>query len=538
MQIAGARREANLTQVELAERIGIGTWQLDRIEHGRLDPAGYLDAIGEALGQPIAVRRPRVAKATEAHAGPIPVVEAAGLRRLLVVGSLVVLILVRFFTETVGVLPNGATFIDIPVFLLLVLAVSIFAGDDEPRARFGRNEMLLAGAFLGWSALSAIVNLGRVAPAPVVLFLYGFVAPVGIGVAVHRLWPPGNTRYLANVLLALVVIQLLVVVGIDTPRYISSRNPDVISGTFGENGYQLVTFLIAIIAGFGAAMAHDKGSPFARAGLILIGPCVVTMIFVQYRVMIVVLVLTAVVIVPLITGRRARGALAVLIVGGLFVFGLQFVLANFSELKYGGAIDSVKSDRSQLIGLRADVALNVADLYADKPRYMFTGTGPGTFSSRAWRTFADTRQVRTASSAPVAKALLGGGSYHTDVADKYTVKSYNAPTIVSGSSAVSQPFSSYAALAAESGLPGLAIMTAIWIMGMVRAVRIAAARVRRKALRDPVLPVAIMAATLFVVLLQLAVIENWWEVTRITFLAWALLAIAGREDHAARPAGP
>jgi hypothetical protein len=55
---------------------------------------------------------------------------------------------------------------------------------------------------------------------------------------------------------------------------------------------------------------------------------------------------------------------------------------------------------------------------------------------------------------------------------------------------------------------------------------------RRPARRDP-LPALLLASTVaFTVLLQMAFLENWLEVTRVTFLAWILLAVGSKEFDA------
>ena len=60
---------------------------------------------------------------------------------------------------------------------------------------------------------------------------------------------------------------------------------------------------------------------------------------------------------------------------------------------------------------------------------------------------------------------------------------------------------------------------------------------RRAAPGDP-LPALLLATTIaFFVLLQLAALDNWLEVTRITFLSWALLAVVTRESDARERAG-
>ena len=65
---------------------------------------------------------------------------------------------------------------------------------------FGFGPTLL---FLGACLISVAVNLSRVQPGPVLVFLYGFLAPVGVYAAVYRLWPPGHAASLSRLLVRL-----------------------------------------------------------------------------------------------------------------------------------------------------------------------------------------------------------------------------------------------------------------------------------------------------------------------------------------------
>jgi hypothetical protein len=57
--------------------------------------------------------------------------------------------------------------------------------------------------------------------------------------------------------------------------------------------------------------------------------------------------------------------------------------------------------------------------------------------------------------------------------------------------------------------------------------------IRRGAARGDPLPALLLACTAaFFVLVQLALLDNWLEVARITFFSWALLAIATKEFEA------
>ena len=145
----------------------------------------------------------------------------------LVLGSMATLLLVRFLTEGVRLLPRATTFIDVPIWLLLV-TVAATHHRDLPRHRafpsfFG------PAMVLPWICiLSVLLNISRVALAPVLLFLYDFLSPLGIFYAVYRLWPVGWGRSFTRLLVAVGVVQLAVVFLYDLPKFLSTKNPDVI----------------------------------------------------------------------------------------------------------------------------------------------------------------------------------------------------------------------------------------------------------------------------------------------------------------------
>lgn len=92
--------------------------------------------------------------------------------RNLIVLSLVLIVTIRFFTEVRPVLPRAANFIDVPLFVILFFRYAL-----TPRAPRGTRRWfsLAAGLFIAVWLLSSLVNTGRVAVGPGVLFLYGFL---------------------------------------------------------------------------------------------------------------------------------------------------------------------------------------------------------------------------------------------------------------------------------------------------------------------------------------------------------------------------
>jgi len=543
-RLAEARREIGMSQKRLAERLGISLWAVDQLEQGRRDSQRHAKAIARATGlnvralEQIPRQLPEAPQPKPIHGlAPARVlrIERVATGHHLILGAVALLVLVRFTSEVIHVFPKAVTFIDIPIVFALVAAASVRPRDLSRRRTLAPSFFLPGFVFLLLCAASVVLNLSRVAPAPVVVFLYGFLSPVGIYYAVYRLWPAGRALSFSRLLVALGIVQFLVVGGFDLPRFLSSGNPDYISGTFGDNGYQLVFFLLlltALLAGMRAFEPERLASRVAPAMFVAIAA---TIFLAQYRALLVTTMVSVLVIAAFLTTARARGLLMGLFVVVAFALALSYVGANYPTTKLQQTVGTLRSDPSLFVKARLSAARGVVDLFSDTPRYMLTGTGPATFSSRAWRTFSDLQLRRTTVAAPYA-AKLNGGQYRTDVSDRYVVPRLKTAPIIQGSHAPTSPFSSYLALAAEVGLPGLVLLIAMYAFALVKAGRLTLRAIRERLPGDP-LPALLLACTLaFSVLLQLAALDNWLEVTRITFLAWALLAIGAKELEARREA--
>jgi transcriptional regulator with XRE-family HTH domain len=530
MRVVEARRRAGLKQRALADRLGVSLWRMERLERGEDDLAKFLPAIASATGE----REERLYHAIRVETGSakrtVETVEVSSpsardwVGLWLVLGSLTTLIVVRFFTEVIDVLPNSGTFIDIPLFVLLVAAASL------RRVPLGRHSSFFAPAvlFLALAVVSTLVNSARVEPAPVIVFLYGFLGPLGVYYAVYRLWPPGSALSMSRLLVGLGVVQVAVVATIDLPRFFSSEgNPDHISGTFGENAYQLVFFLIVLTALL-AGMATFERRLSARLAPAFFVAIAAIIFLAQYRALLVTTLLSVVIIGALLSKVRGSSVLVTSCLVVVFVGALTYVGAHYPRLKFEQTVAVLKSDPWFFASARLRVGEDIARLYSDNPRYIVTGTGPGTFSSRAWRTFAITKEARTAVAAPYARWITGG-EYRTDVSDRYVWPRLRTAPRIQGSRAVTSPYSSYLALLAEVGVLGFVLLVGAYLAATFRAGRLALHAMRNRLPQDP-LPALLLAATLaFAVLLQLAVLENWLEVTRITFLSWALLAVGTKE---------
>jgi transcriptional regulator with XRE-family HTH domain len=526
-RIAEVRRNRGMTQRDLGQALGVSTWKIDRLERGVDDPRHFASAIAE-----VTAARPEWLTGAAGDTGVPSRERSAGLPHLglvgrdLVLAAIVLLVTIRFFTEVVPLLPRAANFIDIPIFLAISFAamnVSAFRGSaylavGTPALVFG----ILA-------IVSAVLNAERTEAAPAVVFVYGFLAPMAVYAAVYRIWPPGSARALSQVLVGLGVLQLAVVALIDLPRFVASGgDPDYITGTFGTNAYQLVFFLLVVAALLAGIFALEPKRRIARLAPLLILAIFAVILLAQYRALLATTVVT-VVAVGLLLSRRLRGlsaaALALVALGVAF----SYVASSYPGLGLKTTATTLTSDPSMYVKERYRATRPLRSLYDDHPTAIAYGSGPGTFSSRAFQTFANAASTSASNVQGGYAQRLTSGVYETDVSTHYVRPQLTRSPVIEGSHALSSPYSSYLSLAAEVGIAGLALIAGVYLIVLLRSLRLAKRAIARATPGDP-LPALVLATAIgFLALLQMGFLENWFEVTRVTFIAWAILGVVMKE---------
>jgi transcriptional regulator with XRE-family HTH domain len=530
-RLARARRTAGLTQRALADRLGTSLIIVDAMEAGRRDPTPFLERVAEATGTPLSAFVPLGARTMGPTSTDTPKERAQpreGLdRRNLVLAAIVLLVTVRFFTEVEPILPRAANFIDIPIFLVAIGVVA-----TQPSLRTGRWYLRagpLVAAFLVLSLVSVVLNISRVDPAPVIVFVYGFLAPIVLYAITYRVWPAGNTAALSRSLVGLGIVQLAVVVLVDLPSFVRSHDPDEVSGTFGTNAYQLVYVLLVLVALVVGIATFEPGTRVARFAVPLVLAFFIVMLLAQYRALLVSTVVAIFAVAYLLKGR-GRGVVAVGVASVAFGAAFYYVATNLSFLKLDAAARSVSGSPTEYVKGRAGVVGHVLDMYTDMPATIAVGSGPGTYSSRAWQTFAKADSTsRSNVVGGYATSLTGGHVYSTDVSEKYVAPQIEEGRVQQGSRAISNPYSSYASLMAEVGLLGAILIVSIYLGVLVRLWRMASRLLRTRRPGDPLPAVIIATFVAFLTLLQMAFLENWFEVTRITFIVWIMFAVCCKE---------
>ncbi len=539
-----ARRTAGLTQKALADRLGISLWEMERLERGETDAAPYLPALLRHTGQPEWLLRGSISTpqpATNGQPAASHHSTAPAQRKVrsdpgavwLVLGSLTALVVIRFFTETVPVLPRAANVIDIPILAALILVAAF-----RPRAVGTAGSapawlVSLGVAFLGLIVVATLANTSRIDAGPELVFVYTTLSPLVLYGAVLRIWPPGNAALALRVLIGLGLIQLAVGVFYNVPAVIASGKVDQVTGTFGTNAYQFVFFLLVFVSALAALRVHMRGSLVARFAPVLIAAALLLMVLAQYRSLLPTIGFTLLLVTVLLGRAGGRAFIGGLSIGVTLIVILAFSAQHFEFLRLNRTLDQ---DPATLASKRLQITDQLADLYADHPRYAVTGTGPGTYSSRAWQTFALSESTsRSNVVGPYALAITGGAVYSTDVSERY-VRPLIASEPVGGSYAVTTPYSSYISIAAEVGVLGMLVFSALYVGALLAALSrtISAISSRERG----ALPALLLAATVaFFALLQMGLLQSWLEATRLTFIAWILLAIATKEFDS-RPARP
>lgn len=540
-RIARARRDADMTQRQLADRIGTSIWTIDEIETGRRDPSAFAAQIERITGTPAGwlarvapIEAPLRARPRET-AVVQPLSSTARLDRNLVLGVFAIILTIRFLTESVGVLPSAGNFIDILLLPLLVVVVALRPSSERRGIGIGAGRYAApALIFLAICVVSAALNVSRVAPAPALLFVYGFLGPLVFFYATYRLWPSGQALALSRTIAAVGVLQFATIALFDLPTFASSRNPDDIVGTFGGNAYQLVFFLLVFVALVAGISTFEPNRRLARYAPLLFGATFVVIFLAQYRALLVSSALTILLIGLMLGSVRGKGVLVAAVAAVSFVAGLGYVSAHYPSFKFVRTVEAVRDDPMSFITARFAPGSDVLSLYGDNPLFIATGSGPGTYSSRAWRTFAEVGAASSSEGAaqPYATALLGGRAYRSDVSERYVTPRIETAAVVLGSKAVTSPFSSYLALLAEVGVVGFLLLVGVYFRALLQVGRLALTSMRRATDSDPLPALALATTVAFFLLVQMAFLENWWEVARVTVPSWMMLAVCSKEFSA------
>lgn len=173
------------------------------------------------------------------------------------------------------------------------------------------------------------------------------------------------------------MLQLVIALAVDLPRFLSEGNPDVISGTFGENSYQLVFFLL-VVAGLACGIfTFEKPRAAARLTPLLLIAILTVIFLAQYRSLLVTTALTIVLLGMLLSSVTARGIVVAALAGAAMLGSLAYVAKNIPGLKFGSTIQEAQADPTLDLRERLKTLDVIERVFADTPRFAVTGKGAG-----------------------------------------------------------------------------------------------------------------------------------------------------------------
>ncbi len=438
--------------------------------------------------------------------------------------SLVLIICIRFLSESVGLLPGVVQFVDVPLTMLVALCGLlgfVRGGLYEDGLRLRAILFLFVLVFF----VSWLTNTTRVGFLPAMMFMYGFAAPLVFAIVImNARLGRDNIELVVRAFFWLGVLELATGILYGVPRFLATGNPDFVSGTFGENAYQFTYFLgmwfMYLLAGVSIRSGKKRRGQGIAVGLAAVA--VFGLFYAaQYRAMLVFFTLVILLTLWVSPARLSRRALQTILISAVSVVTLVVIGTTFPTLKLLQVFDLFKDSSPIVQSGKVEVAENVLKMYQSMSHTAVVGSGPGTFSSRAYVTFAGEADPTKDSAGPLAASLMGGQRYSTDVATRYVLTIRQKP--IQGGTTASSARSSYTSLAAETGLAGLLVYLAAYVLALAYSYRrlVAAARA------GDVLSLKVAFACFGGILLLLiqALFDNWLDTTRVAIPLWTLIGL-------------
>jgi hypothetical protein len=426
-------------------------------------------------------------------------------------------VLVRAFTETVKVLPHVFEYAYDLLLPMGVLAVLL------PKVRRSRRFhfyglMLFLGIFGSVWIFSCLVNRDVHFITALAFLAMHMEGPLWFLILANLPWEPGDLENCARIFAGFAALEVLLCL-MQIPYGLYVGNPDVVSGTFGQNNSQLAFFLALFTFYLLARYAFGRIS-LVRLVLFLLGTIIV-FFAAGFRSIWVSYFLTSALLV-MVSGKLSRRQVTGVVITLAIVSSLAVATVGQAVERFA---DVFQVDLSQVGKIEA--AASVWSLYKEHSIFAAVGCGPGTFSSRAWSTFTRIGEfgaidftvfddANWGSGPSSGLALYRPGYYSAE----YIMPIYRKPVALLGSITIDGPFTSYVSLFAEVGIIGACALLGGYLFTVFHLWRAFKAHANVTA---AILSLAAIGG--FVLLFQMSVFDNWLEVGRVTIPVWALAAL-------------
>lgn len=437
-----------------------------------------------------------------------------------ILGTFVVFLTSRLFSETLGVLPKAVDLIDL-VFIPIVAFLALISGHTRNVDWLvQRRIFLLVVLFVVVWGVSIVANLERTHLPVASLYAFGILEGPVLYLAMNSLIRDKErfTRQTAKFIYIMVLVEAAAVVLISLPLFLATRNPDLVSGTFGNNPYQFSAFLI-VMGGFFLGMIQDNRRSRIY-GIAIQGGIFLVFLLLQYRIATPAFFISYAILLYLLFGRQVAkfiGVGAVMVATGVIAF--SFILREFEELKFDDFVKLAERPEILLEVGRVQAYSNTIDMYLNEAGAVLIGAGPGTYVSRANYMFTYELNDRDKGVGKIITQLFGDQTYYTDVQMQYMDPLKSRGEIL-GSVQLNSPLSSVVAAMGEMGLLGLFIIMALYATMIAKA--ISYLRFAQKTRDSLLLPLAAALVIGAFYLVQLAFLDNYLEIARVTLPIWLL----------------
>ena len=449
-----------------------------------------------------------------------------------VIAFFFVFLLSRFFTEVLTILPKWLDVIDLP-FIAAFFLLSL-TRIPSPKINHREYRFIAIAVFLAVfvSLLSVWFNSQETILPAAVLFMAGILEGPLLYLALTRsIYHPGfMAERVEKLFIALMLINLAIVLFHNIPLFFATANPDVISGSYGNNAYLFSVFIM--IAG---GLALGKYGRTSRHLIILI-PIQLLIIAIyymlQYRAAVPFFIFAYALMLWGLFGHRAfkySFLIGIVIFGALVTTSNIITASDRRTFRYEDWKVVASSPTQYLKYGKFQAYDRTIDMFTDQPESILLGVGPGNYVSRANYTFSyELQRSRGKGVGKIISDLFGIERPHfTRVSTKYIANLRGEAVL--GSFQFSNPNSSYLASIAELGLIGGGCIILLYFYLVIKSFHLL------RLARDEVphfvpLATALLGSTTY--LMGLAFLDNYWEIARATLPIWLLFWVTSAGIHA------
>jgi hypothetical protein len=434
------------------------------------------------------------------------------------------LIVVRFFTERVTLLPRAFNAVD-AVMVPLLVPIALMLWLLRPvTVRPSWVAWCSVGFTLAWT-VAWLMNADDVHWIGALLFVVGLLAPILWFLILATLPLPASfPARMRRWLMVLLVINVAVA-AVDAVRAYGLMRGDFLFGTFGVNQNQLAFFLAAMLSLLAARWRCGRLGFMGKT--LALG---VTALFVLSGFQTLWVVFAMALLLVHVGASRINRRVVVLLFIGVTLPLIVLSQYRFERFPVGDMLVQIWTGFDRLG--KVQLARDAGSVFAQRPTAVVWGVGPGSFNSRAFRSIAIVPYEGAGAGTDVAAAIIAP-FYTSPLSGRYIVPYFRRGRFLLSGSNTDGPFTSYVSIPVEVGLLGAVPLFAIyagvgWLLW--RDVRVA---------RDMDLRLmAMWALSCLLMLLGIAVVDNYLETTRYTVLVWLIISLwylTGR-THATRAA--